>query len=229
MSMPHRQALVQYFCRTTNLLPLSKKPSLKLNVAMPALKEKCLLLSSEQRDSELTSMVDHLPLSQTTRPSNPSPRRTWQTHQPTCSACNCASRDMITSSFTAPVRKGHCLTHSHFSPCPGPDIPLDIAIHHACCSPEQKEAFQQSFLSDPKMCAPANIIITSWPDDIKVVPCPLCPYWQHHETLTFEDGLVLHGEALIVPPLERERVLQQLHQFHQGITKAQLLTCGCIF
>ena len=37
------------------------------------------------------------------------------------------------------------------------------------------------------------------------------------------------GEALVVPPSERERILHQLHQFHQGITKAQLLTCGCIF
>ena len=44
-----------------------------------------------------------------------------------------------------------------------------------------------------------------------------------------EDGLVLHGEALIVPPSERERVLQQLHQFHQGTTKAQLFACGCVF
>ena len=34
-------------------------------------------------------------------------------------------------------------TLSQFSPHPGPDIPLDIAIHHACLSPERKEAFQQ--------------------------------------------------------------------------------------
>ena len=44
-----------------------------------------------------------------------------------------------------------------------------------------------------------------------------------------EDSLVLHGEALIIPPSERERVLQQLHQFHQGTTKAQLFTRGCVF
>ena len=104
---------------------------------------------------------------------------------------------------------------SHFSPYPGPDIPLDIAIHHAGLSPDQKEAFQQAFVSDAEMCALADIIITSWPDDIKDVPCPLHPHWQHHETLTVKDGLVLHGEALIVPPSERERILHQLHQFHQ--------------
>ena len=120
-------------------------------------------------------------------------------------------------------------TLSCFSPGPGPDIPLDIAIHHAHLSPEQKEAFQQAFMSDPEMCTVADIIITSWPDDIKAVPHPLCLYWQHHETLTIEDGLVLCGEGLIVPPSERERVLQQLHQFHQEITNAQLVMCRCIF
>ena len=120
-------------------------------------------------------------------------------------------------------------TLSQFSPHPGPDILLDIAIHHAHLSPERKEAFQQAFVGNPKMCALADMIITGWPDDIKVVPCPLCPYWQHWETLTVKDGLVLCGEALIIPPSEWERILQQLHQFHQGTTKAQLFAHGCVF
>ena len=118
---------------------------------------------------------------------------------------------------------------SHFSPHPGPDIPLDTAIHHAHLSPEQKEEFQKAFMSDSEMHTLADIIITSWPDDIKEVPHPLCPYWQYHESVTVKGGLVLHGEALVVPPSERERILHQLHQFHQGITKSKLLTCGCIF
>ena len=120
-------------------------------------------------------------------------------------------------------------TLSCFSPCPGPDIPLDIAIHHAHLSTDQKEAFQQAFMSDAEMHALTDIIITGWPDDIKVVPWPLHPCWHHCETLTFKDGFILNGEALFVPPPERERILHQLHQFHQGITKSRLLTHGCIF
>ena len=120
-------------------------------------------------------------------------------------------------------------TLSWLSPHPGPNILIDIAIHHACLSPERKEAFQQAFVSDPEMHTLANMIITGWPNNIKVVPCLLCPHWQQQETLTIEDGLVLHGEVLVIPPSERERILQQLHQFHQGTTKAQLFTCGCVF
>ena len=120
-------------------------------------------------------------------------------------------------------------TLSHFSPRPGPDLPLDIAIHHAHIMPDCKEAFQQAFVNDPEMRALADLITTGWPKDIKEVPCPLHLYWQHKETLTIEDGLVLQGEALIIPPAERERNLHQLHQFHQGITKSQLLAHGSFF
>ena len=120
-------------------------------------------------------------------------------------------------------------TLSWFSPQPGPDLPLDIAIHHAHIMPDCKEAFQQTFINDPEMRALTDLIITGWPKDIKEVPHPLCPYWQHRETLTIEDSLVLQGEALVIPPTKRERTLHQLHQFHQGITKSQLLPCGSFF
>ena len=42
-------------------------------------------------------------------------------------------------------------TLSWFSPQPGPDLPLDIAIHHACIMPDCKEAFQQA-LSITQKC-----------------------------------------------------------------------------
>ena len=120
-------------------------------------------------------------------------------------------------------------TLSQFSPWPGPDLSLDIAIHHAHIMPDHKEAFKQAFVNDPEMWALADLIVTGWPKDIKEVPRPLCPYWQHRDTLTIEDSLVLQGEALIIPPVKRERVLHQLHQFHQGIMKSQLLAHGSFF
>ena len=103
---------------------------------------------------------------------------------------------------------------------------------HPPCSPVPREegSIPTSLCEcNPKMHALTDMIITGWPDDIKAVPHVLCPYWQHCKTLTVEDSLVLCGEALIIPPSERERILQQLHQFHQGTTKAQLLAHGCVF
>ena len=82
---------------------------------------------------------------------------------------------------------------------------------------------------DDKMHALTDSIISGWLDDIKEVPHPLHPYWQHCESLTVENGLVFHGEALIIPQSEREKFLGTLHQSHQGITKTQLLAHGCVF
>ena len=120
-------------------------------------------------------------------------------------------------------------TLSHFKPKPGPEIALDIAIYHAHLSPVWKEALQLVFEIDVEMHGLADIIISGWPDDIKEVPIPLHPYWQYCGSLTVEDGPVFCGEALIIPPSEREKVLGTLHQSHQGITKTQLLACGCVF
>ena len=94
--------------------------------------------------------------------------------------CYCLSKEMVIPD-----------TFSQFSPQPGPNFPLDIAIHHAHITLTCKEAFQQAFINDPEMRALADLIITGWPKDIKEVPHPLCPYWQDRETLTVEDGLVL--------------------------------------
>ena len=132
--------------------------------------------------------------------------------------CYCPGKEMVIPD-----------TISWFSPQSGPELPLNITIHHARIMPDSKEAFQQAFVNDPEMQALADLIITGWPEDIKEVPHPLCPYWQHRETLTIEDGLVLWGEALLIPPAKRERTLNQQHQFHQGITKSQLLMCGSFF
>ena len=113
---------------------------------------------------------------------------------------------MISQSITAQVKEMVIPdTLSQFSPRPGPNLPLDITIHHACITPDCKEAFQQAFVNDPEIWALADLIITGWPKDIKEVPCPLHPYWQHWETLTIKDSLVLWGEALrMILPKGRE-------------------------
>ena len=98
----------------------------------------------------------------------------WLQHMMLClqgynfTICYCPGKEMVIPD-----------TLSQFSPRPGPDLPLDIAIHHAYIMPDCKEAFQQAFVNDPEMQALANLIITGWPEDIKEVPHPLHPYWQH--------------------------------------------------
>ena len=54
-------------------------------------------------------------------------------------------------------------------------------------------------------------------------------YLSHASTLTVEDGLIMWGEALLIPESEWAQVLQQLHDGHQGITKTNLWAKNVIY
>ena len=46
------------------------------------------------------------------------------------------------------------------------------------------------------------MIIDGWPEDTSEVPKHLRKYFTHASTLAVEDGLILKGEALLVPESE---------------------------
>ena len=120
-------------------------------------------------------------------------------------------------------------TLSRYSPLVGPEVALDIAIHHVHITPEKKLEFQRTIQDDPLLCTLADTIVAGWPEDIKDVPKALCPYHKHLDVMTVEEGLILKGEALIIPPLEREKLLQAIHEGHMGITKCQYHARQCVY
>ena len=85
-----------------------------------------------------------------------------------------------------------------------PQIPLDISVNHLHITPQKKIDFQDAVHSDPTLHALAEMILSGWPEDICDVPMNLCPYHHAHDVLTVEDGIILCGEALVIPPF-RER------------------------
>ena len=45
---------------------------------------------------------------------------------------------------------------------PGPEIPLDITIHHTQLTTQCKSAFQDAISADPELKALAHMIIDGW-------------------------------------------------------------------
>ena len=116
-----------------------------------------------------------------------------------------------------------------YSPLIGLEVALDIATHHVHITPVKKMEFQKTIQEDPLLCTLADIIVARWPEDIKDIPIALCPYHNHHDIMRVEDGLILKGEALIIPPLEMEKILQAIHEGHMGITKCQYHIRQCAY
>ena len=71
--------------------------------------------------------------------------------------------------------------------------------------------------------------MAGWPENASDVPNALRPYHNHRDELTVEDGLILKGEALVIPPVEREKILHKIHEGHQGITKCQYRARHCVY
>ena len=99
-------------------------------------------------------------------------------------------------------------TLSRYSPEDTPEILLDVSVNHVYIDAENKRDYQLTIKDHSLLSALADTIITGWLDNIKDVPKPLKPYHGQHDSLTVEDGLILHGEAIIVPPGERKKVLE---------------------
>ena len=73
------------------------------------------------------------------------------------------------------------------------------------------------------------MIIAGWPANINNVPHALHPYHGHRNILTVEDGLILQGEAVIIPLSEREKILQVIHEGHMGTSKCQNRARHCVY
>ena len=135
--------------------------------------------------------------------------------------------------FTIKYRPGNEMvvadTLSRYSPEDTSEILLDISLNHVYIDPEKKQDYQLAIQDDPLLRALAEIILAGWPDNIEDVPKALRPYHGQRDSLTIEDGLILRGEAIIVPPGERRKILEQIHQGHQGISKCQNRARQCVY
>ena len=120
-------------------------------------------------------------------------------------------------------------TLSRYAPLIAPEVALDLAIHHVHITPEKKKVFQKCIQEDPLLRSLAETILAGWPEDITDLPNALRPYHDHRNILTVEDGLILRGEALIIPPPEREKVLASIHEGHMGISKCQYRARQCVY
>ena len=55
-----------------------------------------------------------------------------------------------------------------------------------------------------------------------MLPQELHLYWNFRDELSVEDGLVTKSSRLLIPSTIRRKMLEQIHEGHQGIEKCML-------
>lgn len=65
---------------------------------------------------------------------------------------------------------------------------------------------------------------SGWPSHIQHGEDQLKPFWRKHLELMAQEGCLLCGNRVIVPPPGRIKVLQELHEAHPGTTRMKRLT-----
>lgn len=73
---------------------------------------------------------------------------------------------------------------------------------------------------DPTLAKVTQYIQLGWPDS---VPDHLKPFKYRSQELTIQEGCVLWGNRVIIPPQGRNQLLVELHDSHPGISRMKAL------
>ena len=74
-----------------------------------------------------------------------------------------------------------------------------------------------------------HYISTGWPCEHRRLPQELHLYWNFREDQSVEDGLVTKSSKLLIPSTLRQKVMEEIHDGHQGIEKCMLKARESVF
>ena len=72
---------------------------------------------------------------------------------------------------------------------------------------------------DPMYSTIHRMTLNDWSKRIQDVPHLACNFWSIRDELTVEEGVLLKGNGICIPPELHDRTLYELHNSHQGIKK----------
>ena len=107
-----------------------------------------------------------------------------------------------------------------------PEVPRPaetiLLMDHLAASPVSASHIRQQTDNDPTLSKVRSFVQHGWPD---VLPdtSDMQPYHHRRLDLSIEDGCLLRGSRVVVPPKLHNRVVDELHEGHPGIAKMKAL------
>ena len=91
---------------------------------------------------------------------------------------------------------------------------------------EQAEAYTTETGNKCRLNALCHMVTSGWPKQCSLLPTSLKPFWSVKDFINIDDGILLKGNSIIIPP----KLLNQLHNHsHQGISKTRFLARKCVY
>ena len=110
-----------------------------------------------------------------------------------------------------------------------PIIAVNLVTSNVPVSSTEIELICPELSKDPPFTALRHYINTGWPSEHRKLPQELHTFWNYKEDLSMEDGLITKGTRLLIPSTLRKRILEQIHEGHQGIEKCMLRARESVF
>ena len=73
-----------------------------------------------------------------------------------------------------------------------------------------------------------EIIRNGWPEDRDNVPYSILPYFEYRDELSISDGIIVKGEAILIPKSLRTDMKTRLHSAHLGYDSYSVIFCNKI-
>ena len=69
---------------------------------------------------------------------------------------------------------------------------------------------------DANLQSVTELILNGWPEDKDRVPNSSLPFFDMHDELSVVDGVIVKGEAILIPKMMRAEMKSRLHRSHLG-------------
>ena len=110
-----------------------------------------------------------------------------------------------------------------------PIIVVNLVTANIPYSSNKLDNIHEETRKDPTIKVLMHYIGTGWPCECRRLPREFHPYWKFRKDLSVKDGLVTKNSRLLIPSTLRWKVLEQIHDGHQGIEKCMLEAREFIF
>ena len=108
-------------------------------------------------------------------------------------------------------------------------IELHQNIQHISFTPDRINIIHGAVERDPIFSTVYCLTLNGWPENANKVPRIAWQFWGARDELSIEEGLLVKGDRICIPPGLYDRFLSNLHKAHQGIAKMQLKARATVY